>query len=98
MLCNYCRETVEDCGTREISEETGLILKNVKTECILNVIWLSEKRHFLSVVLHGEVDNTKQKEPDTLEPDKCEGMSCFVNLWSISTGDFISANFLKPVF
>ena len=46
---------------------------NLKTECILNVIWLSEQRHFVAIVLHGEVDNTKQQEPDTLEPHKCEG-------------------------
>lgn len=66
-------EIVEDCGSREISEETGLKLTNLKTECILNVVWLSEQRHFVAIVLCGEVDNTKQQEPDTLEPHKCEG-------------------------
>lgn len=73
---DYYRETVEDCGIREILEETGLTLKDVNTECILNVVWLSEERHFVAVVLHGVVDDTKQKEPDTLEPHKCEGIRC----------------------
>lgn len=45
----------------------------MKTDCILNVIWPKEQRHFVAVVLHGEVDTAKQKEPDTLEPHKCEG-------------------------
>jgi len=67
---------VENCGIREVSEETGLKLNSVTTECILNIIWQSEQRHFVSVVLHGEVDNTKQQEPATLEPDKCEGTRC----------------------
>jgi len=66
-------ETVEHCGSREICEETGLKLKDMKTDCILNVIWPKEQRHFVAVVLHGEVDTAKQKEPDTLEPHKCEG-------------------------
>jgi len=65
---------VEDCGCREIAEETGLTLKNVKSECVLNVVWLSERRHFVAVVLRGEVDETKQKEPSALEPHKCEGI------------------------
>jgi len=76
LCCDYYREIVEDCGSREISEETGLKLTNLKTECILNVVWLSEQRHFVTVVLCGEVDNTKQQEPDTLEPHKCEGIGC----------------------
>ena len=75
VYCDY-REIVEDCGSREISEETGLTLTNLKTECILNVIWLSERHHFVSIILRGEVDNTKQQEPDTLEPHKCEGTVC----------------------
>jgi len=82
VLC-YCRETVEDCGSRETLEETGLTLRNVSTECILNVIWLSEQCHFVAVVLRGEVDKSKQQEPVTREPHKCEGITCrtffFVN-------------------
>jgi len=76
MYISCYRETVEDCGSREISEETGLTLKNLKTECILNVVWLAEQQHFVAIVLHGEVDQTKQNEPDTLEPHKCEGTRC----------------------
>jgi len=73
-VCTLCySEAVEGCGSREIYEETGLKLKDMKTDCILNVIWQKEQRHFVAVVLHGEVDTTKQKEPDTLEPQKCEG-------------------------
>jgi len=71
----YCRESVESCGSREIAEETGLKLKNVKSECLLNVIWPREQRHFVAVVLCGEVDITYQKEPDTLEPQKCDGIA-----------------------
>ena len=75
LLCAHFvfSETVEDCGSREICEETGLKLKDIKTHCILNVVWLKEQRHFVAVVLRGEVDATEQNEPDTLEPHKCEG-------------------------
>ena len=76
MHISLYSETVEDCGSREICEETGLTLKNTKTDCILNVIWSKEQRHFVAVVLRGEVDTNKQKEPDTLEPHKCEGTTC----------------------
>ncbi|XP_078600570.1 nucleotide triphosphate diphosphatase NUDT15-like isoform X1 [Branchiostoma floridae x Branchiostoma japonicum] len=65
-----------DCATREVLEETGLKLKNIRFATVVNGIKLSENYHYITIFMQAEVDSSYREEPVNLEPDKCEGASC----------------------
>ncbi|KAL5020515.1 hypothetical protein ScPMuIL_003407 [Solemya velum] len=70
-------ESWEHCGQRETLEETGLHLKNVRLLSVLNVIDLEANYHMVEVFLQGDVDESVTSEPQTMEPEKCEGWQWF---------------------
>ncbi len=59
-------ETFEECVVREVSEETGLIIKNIKFGSLTNDIFSSDK-HFVTVFM---VCDWFKKNPKVLEPTK----------------------------
>jgi 8-oxo-dGTP diphosphatase len=67
------REEVEECAKRELLEETGLKLKNVSVDGLLNAVWTSADNHFITILVRAELDEEHQLEPVTAEPDKCQG-------------------------
>jgi 8-oxo-dGTP diphosphatase len=67
-------ETWEDNVRRETREETGLILNNIRFVTATNNIIPEENGH--SVTLYHVADWV-EGEPQTLEPDKCEGWHWF---------------------
>ena len=85
-------ETLEDCVVREISEETGLEIQNIKFITAQNNIFDDGKpRHFVTLLFSSD---WKSGEPKNLEPDKCERWEWFT--WGdfpeplfIPTRDFI---------
>ena len=65
-------ETPEECAVREVREETGLTLDNVRLVAVTNDIFLSEQQHFVTLFMLADCPTGV---PELLEPDKCEGWS-----------------------
>jgi 8-oxo-dGTP diphosphatase len=63
-------ETPENCAIREVREETGLPIENVRLGGVTNDIFLSEQKHYLTLFM---IADCSVGTPKLLEPDKCEG-------------------------
>lgn len=71
-------ETFEECGIREIKEETGILLSNICLWTVENVIYRKDARHFVVVYMRSDLfDSQKAK---VIEPTECERLGWF--LWS----------------
>jgi len=62
-------ETPENCAIREVYEETGLSIENVRFVGITNDIFLSEQKHYLTLFMMADC---LTGVPELREPDKCE--------------------------
>jgi len=62
-------ETFEECVRREIAEEIGIEIDNIKFQLVGNVKAFAPK-HYVQVSF---IADWKSGEPALLEPDKCEG-------------------------
>jgi 8-oxo-dGTP diphosphatase len=65
-------ETPEECAAREILEETGLKVKNIRFLTATNDILKKDKKHYITMFMVCERANEKD-EARVMEPDKCEG-------------------------
>ena len=65
-------ETPEDCAARELLEETGLQVKNVRFLTATNDPMLSENKHYITMFMTC-VRTDESHVPENLEPHKCEG-------------------------
>ncbi len=67
-------ESLEDCGIREIFEETGLVIntEDIKVIGITNDLetFKESGRHYISVILYTDCF---KGDPELKEADKCEG-------------------------
>ncbi|GAC1347674.1 MAG: hypothetical protein NVSMB27_13570 [Ktedonobacteraceae bacterium] len=63
-------ETPEHCAIREVSEETGLTIENVRPGGVTNDIFLSKQKHYVTIFL---IADSPAGTPELLEPDKREG-------------------------
>lgn len=68
-------ESIEECARREVMEETGLRLGQVRFLRVMNLLSYSPK-HYVDIGMHAELEDPSQ-EPKTLEPNKCEGWHWF---------------------
>jgi 8-oxo-dGTP diphosphatase len=67
-------ETWEQCSTRELLEETNLLIKNVKFVGATNDIAIGGNlnKHYVTIFMAAEV--SEESGPlQNLEPEKCEG-------------------------
>ncbi|MEK7551937.1 MAG: NUDIX domain-containing protein [Patescibacteria group bacterium] len=66
-------ESIEDCAKREVKEEAGIEIENIKLLCVSNLKTYAPK-HYLDI---GLVADWKSGTPKVLEPEKCEGWNWY---------------------
>jgi 8-oxo-dGTP diphosphatase len=64
-------ETIEECGQREVLEETGIIIKNksIMEDEYTNDIFTNEKKHYITLYQKYIIDELLI--PELIEPEKC---------------------------
>ena len=67
-------ETIESCAKREVFEETGLLIKNIRYGAFTNDIFIRDEKHYVTlfVVAQYEYGTLELKEPE-----KCHEWSWF---------------------
>ncbi|MDO8518199.1 MAG: NUDIX domain-containing protein [bacterium] len=61
-------ESIEECAKREVLEETGLQIENVRFFCLSNLKVYAPK-HYVDI---GVITDWKSGDPQVLEPDRVE--------------------------
>jgi 8-oxo-dGTP diphosphatase len=67
-------ETIEDCAMREVFEETGIRIREVRLGPYTNDIFLQEGKHYVTLFVIASYDSGSLK---VKEPDKCEKWEWF---------------------
>jgi 8-oxo-dGTP diphosphatase len=62
-------ESFEECAKREVMEETGMEIHNIRFLRLFNLKTYAPK-HYVDI---GLIADWKSGEPQLLEPEKCEG-------------------------
>jgi 8-oxo-dGTP diphosphatase len=68
-------ESIEECATREVFEETGISVKNICYATFTNDIFKEEKKHYVTLFVVAEYNGGDLR---VKEPDKCEKWDWFV--------------------
>ena len=67
-------ETVEECARREVKEETGLEIENIRIGAYTNDFSKTENNHYITLVA---IAKSKSGKPKVMEPGKCKGWEWF---------------------
>lgn len=67
-------ETLEICARREVSEEVGIDIKNIRPTTFTNDIFPKEQKHYITIFIVADYSTGEVK---VLEPDKCEEWKWF---------------------
>ena len=62
-------ESIEECARREIFEETGITISNLRYGPYTNDIFEKEGKHYVTLFVLADYASG---EPEVKEPDKCE--------------------------
>ena len=62
-------EELEDCAKREVLEETGVKIKNIRFSTITNDIFKKEEKHYITIFM---ISDLAEGTPKAMEPHKCE--------------------------
>merc|ERR1711939_692041 len=71
-------ESFEHCATREVQEETGLAITDVRFLTATNSVFHESTQHYVTIFMTAvakSADDGLEPEPKVMEPDKCEGWS-----------------------
>lgn len=69
-------ESFQECARRELMEETGLEVEEMRFLTATNSVWPKEKKHYVTIFMVADIraDATGHEDkPQLLEPEKCEG-------------------------
>jgi 8-oxo-dGTP diphosphatase len=61
-------ETIEACAVREVREETGICIRNIRRGPYTNDIFAAEDKHYVTLFVTADYDSG---EPAVKEPQKC---------------------------
>lgn len=67
-------EEIEDCVKREVEEETGLGVKDIRFAGLTNDLFKSEGKHYITIFM---TCNYESGEAQIKEPEKCTDMNWF---------------------
>lgn len=67
-------ESIEECAGREIFEETGISIRNIRFGPFTNDIFTEERKHYITLFV---VADHADGEPTVKEPEKCEQWGWF---------------------
>ncbi|MFA5303417.1 MAG: NUDIX hydrolase [Candidatus Nanoarchaeia archaeon] len=67
-------EEIEECAKREVMEETGMLIKNLRRGSYTNDIFREENKHYVTLIIISDYDSGEVK---VMEPDKCEKWEWF---------------------
>ena len=67
-------ESLEECANREVMEETGITIKNIRKISYTNDIFPEEGKHYITCFVRADYD---AGEVQILEPNKCEKWDWF---------------------
>jgi 8-oxo-dGTP diphosphatase len=65
-------ESFEQTAAREVLEETGLKIKNIRFGAVTNDLFEEENKHYVTIWMLSDYESG---EPKILEPEKCDGMA-----------------------
>ena len=68
------KEDIKTCAIREVLEEAGICIKNIRIGTYTNDIFESENMHYVTLFVIAEYDTG---EAEAREPDKCEQWGWF---------------------
>jgi 8-oxo-dGTP diphosphatase len=67
-------EPIEDCAKRELFEETGLTIRNIRSGPYTNDIFKTEQKHYITLFVIADYDSGVLT---VKEPNKCETWGWF---------------------
>jgi len=67
-------ESIEDCAKREVFEETGIHIKNIRYGTFTNDIFRKDQKHYVTLFVISEYDDGQL---ELKEPEKCEKWDWF---------------------
>lgn len=67
-------EAVEECAIREVKEETGISIKNLRQGTFTNDIFEKEEKNYVTLYM---ISDFAAGEVRIMEPDKCEKWEWF---------------------
>lgn len=67
-------ETVSACARREVEEETGLQITNIRRGPYTEDFFLAENRHYITIIM---IADWRAGKPELREPHKCEQWAWF---------------------
>ena len=67
-------EEIEDCAIREVKEETGIKIKNIRMGTFTNDIFEKEGKHYVTLFVISDYSSGEVK---VMEPEKCKKWEWF---------------------
>ena len=67
-------ENIDECARREVLEETGLKIKNLRPGTFTSVFFKKQNEHFVALIMIADYASGEAK---VLEPDKCQKWEWF---------------------
>lgn len=61
-------ETLEECAVREVQEETGIAITNIRSGPFTQDFFLQENKHYITIIM---IADYLSGIPKVLEPHKC---------------------------